>query len=42
VPSRRDALAQALALENETERKLAVVSLIDEQSRRLPASERAS
>ena len=31
----QDELAQALALENETERKLAVVSLIDERVRRI-------
>jgi hypothetical protein len=35
VPSLRDELTRALALENETERKLAVVSLIDEQVRRI-------
>jgi hypothetical protein len=35
VSSRRDALAEALAIENETERKLSVVALIDQQVRRV-------
>jgi hypothetical protein len=35
VENPRAALAQALALENETERKLAVVSLIDQQVQRI-------
>jgi hypothetical protein len=35
VSPRRDELTRALALENETERKLAVVSLIDQQVRRI-------
>jgi hypothetical protein len=35
VPTPRDDLKRALAIENETERKLAVVSLIDQQVRRI-------